>query len=270
LQGVGAAAARSPEQFADMLEQSPRFRRAMDFAQHALRHSDLDVLQAVIAMLDPGRWLVRAGQARRPGRARGLAEVARALEQLNMWAPAQAMFRRIQADHVRLREAWPAAPKMATSEMLLHALRIAIIGRIWLLSTAIPEFSPRHGTSRGAGHSCGGVSGSARPLGRPGLRRAPRPQGGRILPTGARNDFAAACGAFRIAERNRHGGHPPSRRLRLMPEHHKKQKSFCFFFFRKRRRFFLFFSEEKNQKTFVSALVPRYGIWPDRGVLYIG
>jgi phosphoenolpyruvate carboxylase len=150
LQGVGAAAARSPEQFADMLEQSPRFRRAMDFAQHALRHSDLDVLQAVIAMLDPGSWLDRAGQARRPGRARGLAEVARALEQLNMWAPAQAMFRRIQADHVRLREAWPAAPKMATSEMLLHALRIAIIGRIWLLSTAIPEFSPRHGTSREA------------------------------------------------------------------------------------------------------------------------
>jgi phosphoenolpyruvate carboxylase len=39
---------------------------------------------------------------------------------------------------------------MATSEMLLHALRIALIGRIWLLSTAIPEFSPRHGTTREA------------------------------------------------------------------------------------------------------------------------
>jgi phosphoenolpyruvate carboxylase len=150
LQGVGAAAARSPEQFADMLEQSPRFRRAMDFAQHALRHSDLDVLRGVIAMLDPGSWLDRAAHARRPGRARGLVEVARALEQLNMWAPAQAMFRRIQADHVRLREAWPGAPKMATDEVLLHALRIAVIGRIWLLSTAIPEFSPRHGTTREA------------------------------------------------------------------------------------------------------------------------
>jgi len=150
LQGVGAAAARSPEQFADMLEQSPRFRRAMDFAQHALRHSDLDVLRAVIAMIDPGSWLDRAAHAHRPGRARALAEIARALEQMDMWAPAQAMFRRIQADHVRLREAWPAAPKMATDEMLLHALRIALIGRIWLLSTAIPEFSPRHGTTREA------------------------------------------------------------------------------------------------------------------------
>jgi len=150
LQGLGAAAARNPEQFADMLEQSPRFRRAMDFAEHALRHSDLDVLRAMIAMIDPGSWLDRAAQARRPGRARALAEIARALEQLNLWAPAQAMFRRIQADHVRLREAWPGAPKMASAEMLLHALRVALIGRIWLLSTAIPEFSPRHGTTREA------------------------------------------------------------------------------------------------------------------------
>jgi phosphoenolpyruvate carboxylase len=200
LQGVGAAAARSPEQFADMLEQSPRFRRAMDFAAHALRHSDIDVLRAVISMLDPGSWLDRAGHAirpgraralmeiaraqeqqglwapalamfrrlqtdhlrlreawldraahaHRPGRARALADIARALEDLALWAPAQAMFRRIQADHVKLREAWPGAPRMASSEVLLHAIRIALIGRIWLLSTAIPEFSPRHGVTREA------------------------------------------------------------------------------------------------------------------------
>jgi phosphoenolpyruvate carboxylase len=150
LQGVGQAAAQNPDLFTDMLEQSPRFRRAMDFVEHALRHSDLDVLRAVIAMIDPGSWLDRAAHARRPGRARALAEVARALEALDLWAPAQAMFRRIQADHVRLREAWPAAPRMETSEMLLHALRVALIGRIWLLATAIPEFSPRHGVTREA------------------------------------------------------------------------------------------------------------------------
>jgi len=28
----------------------------------------------------------------------------------------------------------------------------------------------------------------------------------------------------------------------------------------------VFFSEEKNQKTFASARVRRYGTWPDRGV----
>jgi phosphoenolpyruvate carboxylase len=150
LQGVGTAASRAPELFADMREQSPRFRRALDFAAHALLHSDLDVLRAVIDLIDPGSWLDRAAHARRPGRARALVDVARSLEDLDLWAPAQAMFRQIQADHLRLREAWPDAPTMATREMLLHALRVALIGRIWLLSTGIPEFSPRHGTTREA------------------------------------------------------------------------------------------------------------------------
>jgi phosphoenolpyruvate carboxylase len=150
LQGVGTAAARNPEQFAEMREGSPRFRRALDFVDHALKHSDLDVLRAVIAIIDPGSWLDRAAHARLPGRARALTDVAGALEALDLWAPAQAMFRRLQADHVRLREAWPGAPQMDTAEMLLHALRIALISRIWLLSTGIPEFSPRHGITRDA------------------------------------------------------------------------------------------------------------------------
>ncbi len=148
LQGVGSAAERNPELFTDMREESPRFRRAIDFVAHALRHSDLDVLRAVISLIDPGSWLDRAAHAKRPGRARALAEVARSLESLDLWAPAQAMFRQVQSDHVRLREAWPDAPEMATDEMLLHALRVALISRIWLLSTGIPEFSPRHGISR--------------------------------------------------------------------------------------------------------------------------
>jgi phosphoenolpyruvate carboxylase len=150
LQGVGSSAYRMPEQFTEMRESSPRFRRALDFANHALLHSDLDVLRAVISLMDPGSWLDRAAHAHRPGRARALADIAHAVEELNVWAPAQAMFRRIQTDHVRLREAWPDAPSMATEEMLLHAIRIALIGRIWLLAMGIPEFSPRHGVTREA------------------------------------------------------------------------------------------------------------------------
>ena len=47
LQGLGAALARHPQEFADLMTRSPRFRRAIDFATHALAHSDLDVLHAV-------------------------------------------------------------------------------------------------------------------------------------------------------------------------------------------------------------------------------
>ena len=148
LQGIGAAAARHPEAFSEMHANSRRFHRAMELATHGLAHSDIDVLRAVIASLDPGTWLDRAAHTRLPGRREALVSVARALERLNIWADAQSMFRRIQADHLALRFAWPDAPRMATREVLLHALRLALVHRIWLLSTEISDFSPRHGVTR--------------------------------------------------------------------------------------------------------------------------
>ena len=150
LHGLGAAAARHPETFTEMRDKSRRFHRALDFAAHGLAHSNIDVLRAVIATLDPGSWLDRAAHTRRPGRRDALVAVARALERMNIWADAQSMFRRISADHLALRVAWPEAPRMATREVLLHALRLALIHRIWLLSTEISDFSPRHGVTRPA------------------------------------------------------------------------------------------------------------------------
>jgi phosphoenolpyruvate carboxylase len=148
LQGIGVAAARHPEAFPEMREKSRRFHRALDLATHALAHSSLDVLRAVIGTLDPGTWLDRAAHTKRPGRREALVAVARALERLDLWADAQSMFRRIQADHLALRVAWPDAPAMQNREVLLHALRLALIHRIWLLSTEIPDFSPRFGHTR--------------------------------------------------------------------------------------------------------------------------
>jgi phosphoenolpyruvate carboxylase len=148
LQGIGMAAERHPETFPEMRANSRRFRRAMDLAAHALAHSDIDVLRAVIATLDPGTWLDRAGHTQWPGRRQALAAVARALERLDLWAQALSMFRRIQADHLALRAAWPNAPRMQPREVLLHALRLALIHRSWVLATEISDFSPRHGVTR--------------------------------------------------------------------------------------------------------------------------
>ncbi len=148
LQGLGVAAARHPETFPEMRQSSRRFHRALDLATHALAHSDLDVLRATVGTLDPGTWLDRAAHTTRPGRHEALVLVAQALERLDLWADVQSMFRRVQADHLSLRAAWPDAPGMAARELLLHALRLALIHRIWLLATGIPEFSPRHGVTR--------------------------------------------------------------------------------------------------------------------------
>ena len=150
LQGLGAAASRHPETFGPLRETSPRFDRAIDFAEHALAHSDLDVLRATVGLVDPGAWLDRVPHATIPGRAAALVSVARALDRLGLWQPVTAMSLRIQMDYLALAEVWPGRPRMAVSEVLLHALRIAAIQRIWLLGTAIPEFSPRHGLTRAA------------------------------------------------------------------------------------------------------------------------
>ncbi|MBN9508649.1 MAG: phosphoenolpyruvate carboxylase [Alphaproteobacteria bacterium] len=150
LQGLGAAAARHPEAFAELRASSWRFRNALALAEHALAHSDIDVLRAVVATLDPGMWLDRAAHARIPGRRHALVAVARALERLDLWADAQAMFRRIQADQVSLRAVYPDAPRPADREILLHAVRLALIHRVWLLASGIPDFAPRHGVTRAA------------------------------------------------------------------------------------------------------------------------
>jgi len=148
LQGIGAAAARHPELFVDLRQNSRRFHRAMDLATHALAHSDIDVLRAAIATLDPGTWLDRAEHTQDRARREALISVARSLERLDIWAAAQSMFRRVHADHLALREIWPDAPRMQIREVLLHALRLALIHRIWLLATDIADFSPRHGVTR--------------------------------------------------------------------------------------------------------------------------
>ncbi len=150
LHGLGAGRGAAPGGFRPLRADSPRFRRAMDFAAHALAHSDIDVLRAVVGLIDPGVWLDRAPHALVPGRAASLVAVARALDRLDLWRPVMAMFRRIQVDRLALAAAWPDAPRMAAREMLLHALRIAAIQRIWLLGTEIPEFSPRHVLTRQA------------------------------------------------------------------------------------------------------------------------
>jgi phosphoenolpyruvate carboxylase len=150
LHGLGAAAAANPDAFADLRAKSPRFARALAMAAHAAAASDLGVLRAAVDTLDPGPWLDRAGATARPGRREALMAVAAALEKLDLSAQVRRMFRRLHADHLALRAAWPELPRMPDRLVLLHALRLALIHRIWLLAVRVPEFSPRHGATRDA------------------------------------------------------------------------------------------------------------------------
>ena len=153
MHGLGRGAAQEPAAFAELLRRSPRFANALAFARAGLSLSDADVLRGYVASLDPGTWLDRAAQTRRPGRAAALVAVATALEQLGLGDPARAVFRRLKADDLALRAAWPeddsgSKPRMSDRLFALHALRLCLIHRIWLLAVEVPDFSPRHGVTR--------------------------------------------------------------------------------------------------------------------------
>jgi len=156
LYGVGTARARDPEMYDYMRKRSPRFRRAMDMMRAALAASDLDVLKAYIDTFDPGVWLARSGHARKPRRAGELRAVAASLEELELHPPLAKLFRRLQADFLLLTGAPateeappnPAAAERRETLLLLHALRLALIHRIYLLAVHVPDFSPQHGLLR--------------------------------------------------------------------------------------------------------------------------
>ncbi|WP_144182678.1 phosphoenolpyruvate carboxylase [Elioraea rosea] len=149
LHGLGRAASRSPETFAELRARSPRFGRAMGMAEAARRAGSLDILRGYVATLDPGTWLDRAARTQRPGRAAALVEVAAALEEFGLSEPVRRMFRRLKQDSLAMEAAWPGE-RPPERLVLLHAIRLALIHRIWLLAVRVPDFSPRHGITRSA------------------------------------------------------------------------------------------------------------------------
>jgi phosphoenolpyruvate carboxylase len=78
-----------------------------------------------------------------------LTAVAEALEELGLSEPVRRMFRRMQQDALALEDAWTGEGPPERL-VLLHAIRLALVHRIWLLATRIPDFSPRHGITRAA------------------------------------------------------------------------------------------------------------------------
>ncbi|KAF1853415.1 hypothetical protein Lal_00001498 [Lupinus albus] len=139
----GRRCRRQPEGFAEMRGRSRRFRRALDLAEAAFAHSDIEVLRAVTSLLDPGTWLDRALHTADGGARDAMLAVAAMLERIDAFAATRAMFRRALADDLALRTVWPNRARMSDREILLHALRLALIQLVWLKATEIPEFSPR-------------------------------------------------------------------------------------------------------------------------------
>lgn len=158
--GVGQAAKKDPERFQRLYRESPRFRRLFGMVEWALEFSDLDVLKAYIDVLDPGLWLQQAAHEAGAGRIEALRRVSEYLEEAGNHERLVKIYRILQKDCLDLRAEIAACyAEAAATERgavgigrdarhnlhLLHALRIALIQRIFLLATQIPDFSDQHG-----------------------------------------------------------------------------------------------------------------------------
>ncbi len=90
-------------------------------------------------------WAARGARAR----AKALRELARLTERLDRHDRLARLVRRLQADQLWLLDAFePVDTVQRRRLILLHGIRVAVIQRIYLLATEIPNFSPQFGVTR--------------------------------------------------------------------------------------------------------------------------
>jgi len=149
LHGVGRAISKDPEMFHAMREKSARFRRSLEMVTAAVDRTDIDVLRAYVNTLNPAMWLNGAGRSRRPARVRALRELARLTGRLDRYDRLARLTRRLQSDQLWLLEEMQPAETAARQRLtLMHGIRVAVIQRICLLATEIPNFRPNLGVTR--------------------------------------------------------------------------------------------------------------------------
>ncbi len=146
LYGLGRAAEKDRATFARMRERSPRFRRALALAEAAAAASDLAVLEAYAASLQPTLWLARATATDAPACDLALAGV---VERTGLSEHLRRVDRRLKAEDVRIRAADVCTTQDDRLE-LLHAIRLALIQASYRLVIQVPDFNPRGGVALAA------------------------------------------------------------------------------------------------------------------------
>jgi phosphoenolpyruvate carboxylase len=160
--GVGEAVAKDPDRFHQLYRESPRFRRLMTMVEHAFKFTDLEVVKAYVDLFDPEPWLRRATAAKRQAEQEELRSVADFLERIDLHDRLARIHRVFHRDYMDLARALrdhrrmtrdageqPIAVDPLTRDNLhmLHALRLALIQRLMMLSVRVPDFSDRHATT---------------------------------------------------------------------------------------------------------------------------
>ena len=160
--GLGSAVDKDPARFMELYRASPRLRALMGIAEYALAVSNFDVLTAYVATLDPGQWLARARATPDRQRSERMREIADVLERSDLHDRLDRIVRRLARDVIAFYQGLadlsedgglPGSARLVDERTrialaLLHAVRIALIHEIFLLTTCVPDFAPQLGTTR--------------------------------------------------------------------------------------------------------------------------
>ena len=148
LYGVGLAAGRDRDDYDRLRRDSPRFSRALRLVEAAWAFSDLDVVQAYAAIVDPALWLACEAKAR-GGERRLFEALSETVEDMGLHGPLERVLRALHAEHLRLKAALPGPEGPGrTRLLLLHTLRAAALQRIARLAAELPPFNPQFALSR--------------------------------------------------------------------------------------------------------------------------
>ena len=162
LGGAGQAVGKDPDRFGRLYRASPRFRRLFAMIEWAKAFSDPDILRAYVDALDPAAWRREAAHAGEAVAAVEHRRVADLLESANRHDRLVRILRVLEHDLLdlerELAECRAAEPKVSpliaapnaeaqSNLRLLHAIKLALIHRIYRLATHIPDFSDQHGVT---------------------------------------------------------------------------------------------------------------------------
>lgn len=151
LAGIGGAIAIEPVRFAETYGRSRRCRNLMSLVARARALSSLDTLAAYTSLFDPVSWLQQAYREGDGDRRQAMRRLASVLHEKGRVAPFNDVLRVLLDDAIDLRDGLAAlglgttvadADHEALEDLkLLHALRLALIKRLFLLAMRIPRFT---------------------------------------------------------------------------------------------------------------------------------
>lgn len=150
--GLGGAIAIDPERFRAVYDQSPRLRGLVDLAHRADNYGSLAAFRAYVGLFDPVAWLLRAQTSSDPALREPMESLAGTLQRNRRHERLSRMLRLFLQDSIARATAFEelglsttsahgAAPDPDATVELLHAIRVALIGRLFRLVTRVPKFS---------------------------------------------------------------------------------------------------------------------------------